>query len=197
MPSVVGLIASHGSRVNPEVGLTLTSSFPVGSIADASVSRLLNAAFAFELTWPASFTADAFLWEQGGTGTGSGLGLINSGSTLRLSAGDGGLAPFSSPTVTATVDVPTTNFVPGSSGTLAWDIQINPGRVRLWWQGILLAVGNTSTNGPLENSAWSGSDSGQFGSITASSLATGFTNTAFTGTFDSNLRYYNNQLILI
>lgn len=197
MPSVVGLLASHGTRVNPEAGLTLTNSFPVGTIADASVSRLLNGTFAFDLTWPSSFNADALLWEQGGTGTGSGLGLINSGSTLRLSAGDGGVAPFNSPTITATVDVSTANFVVNSSGTLVWDIRINPGRVRLWWQGILLAIGNTSTNGTLEGSAWSGSNDGNFGGTTTSSLAVGFSNIAFTGTINSNLRYYSNQLVLI
>lgn len=180
---------------DPESGLTLTSSFSVGAIAAANLTPNQNAVFACELTWPGTFNSNGLIFEAGGTGTGSGVGLISSGATLRVHAGDGGSDPGAS-TSTAYVDIAATNFIAGSSGTLAWDYRINPGRVRVWWKGTLLGTGDTSSGGALESNLWSGGDNGSFNN-TVSGLVNALTNGSFPGTLDSSLRYYQNQLVLI
>ena len=178
---------------DPESGLTLTNSFSVGVIAAANLTPSQDAVFACELTWPGTFNSDGLIFEAGGAGTGCGVGLISSGATLRVHAGDGGSDPGNAAT-TAYVDIATTNFTAGSSGSLVWDYRINPGRVRVWWRGELLGTGDTSGGGPLEFSLWSGGDNGSFDN-TVSSIVTALTNGSFPGTLDSSLRYYQNQLV--
>ena len=175
-----------------ETGLTLTNSFPAGIIDNGNVTINTNVIFACEITFPASFNSNGVLFEMGGTGTGAGVGLINSGSTFVVAAGDG--AATSSSTTAAIAQIPTSGLTPGDSGTLIWEIRINPGRIRVWWKGILLAEETTTGGGALESSAWSGTDGGGYGEVN-SSLVTVLTAGNWPGSTNSALRYYENQLI--
>jgi len=137
----------------------------------------------------------------GGTGTGAGIGLVTNGSTLtvlRCSAGDGGSNPGNA-TVTADVDISTSNFTNGNSGTLVWDIRINPGRVRVWWNGTLLGTGSTSGGGALQGSAYAGGANGSYITMASTTVSPNALNPSYSFTnssgaaSNSNLRYYQNQ----
>lgn len=188
---------------DPEATLTLTSSHSVGTLSAGLFDRTKNAVYACELTWPSSWssTQNRNIWELGGTGIGAGIGLVRSGSTLsvlRCTAGDGGQNPGLA-SMTADVDIPVSNFTNGGSGTLVWDIRINPGRVRVWWNGKLLGTGSTSGGGALEGNAYAGGANGAYitgftftGSPNALNPSYNFTNSAGAAS-NSSLRFYNNQ----
>ena len=193
----VGYTAEYDPNIvdlGPENGLTLTSSFQASSnIASSLFDRSVNVTFAADITFPASFNSDGTLFELGRTAIGAGVGLVNSGSTLRFTASDG--ANPADLSITAVLDIPTTNFTPGSSGTLVWDFQINPGRTRAWWNGTFLGEAFTSANGPLEGSVWSGTAAGSYVLATADGGPQTLIPNAWPGTAQSDLRYYEDQLV--
>lgn len=107
--------------------------------------------------------SNAGLWEHGGSGTGSWVGLRDSGATFRVRAGDGGSAKASSDGNTAVLDVPSASLpFDGLPHRVTWDIQINPGRVRLWVDGVFYGSSQTSGGGALESNKWSGNGTGHF-----------------------------------
>jgi hypothetical protein len=181
-----------------ENGLTLTSTFTESSnISSSLFSRTLNAVFACDITFPSIFNSDGLIFECGATQIGTVVGLTNSGTTLRFAAGDGGSPPVASQT--ALLDIPTTTFVPGSSGTLVWDYQINPGRVRSWWNDIFLGEAFTDGAGPLDTNSWAGTNNGVYLLGAAANVPLTLNGTsaaaAWPGTAQSSLRYYSGQLV--
>jgi len=182
------------TRFNPEFGLTLTDSFASSaSIASSSVVRNLDVVFACNITFPTLFNSNGIIFEMGATAVGSGVGLVDSGNTLRFVSGDGQAIQDSTNGVT--LDIPTSSFVPGSSGILVWEYTINPGRLRAWWSGAFLGESFTSENGPLRSSLWAGSDSGAYLLSSSSNPPGQLINGNWPGTSQSNLRYYSNQLV--
>lgn len=190
--STIQFRKTQSAAADLESGLSITNSFASGTIANGSIVRTTNAVFACEITLPSSFNSNGVLFEMGGTGVGAGVGLIGSGSTLVVAAGDGGVS--SSSTIAAIAQIATSNLTAGDSGTLIWEFRINPGRVRVWWKGSLLAEESTTTGGALESNSWSGGDGGGYGQVN-NSLTNALTSGNWPGTTDSNLRYYGNQLI--
>jgi hypothetical protein len=190
--STVQFPKSQSAIVDLETGLTLTNSFPAGTIANGSIDRSVDTVFACEITFPASFNSDGVLFEMGGTGIGAGVGLINSGSTFIVAAGDG--AATSSSTIAAISQIATSGLTAGDSGTLVWEFRINPGRVRVWWKGTLLSEDSTTDGSALESNTWSGTDGGGYGEVN-SSLVTSLSTGNWPGSTNSTLRYYENQLI--
>lgn len=178
--------------VDIESSLTITNSFSAGTINNADINRFLNVVFACDITLPTNFNSNGVLFEMGGTGTGGGVGLINSGSNLIVAAGDGGTATTN--TTAAIASINTSELTPGDSGTLVWEFRISPGRVRVWWNGVLIAEESTSGGGNLESNSWSGSDGGGYGQVN-NSLITALTSGNWPGTTNSSLRYYENQLV--
>jgi len=178
--------------VDLETGLTLTNSFSAGTIANNSINRSANVVFACDIVFPATFNSNGVLFEMGGGGTGAGVGIIGTGATLIVAAGDG--AATTSSTTAAIAQIPTNGLTAGDSGTFIWEIRINPGRVRVWWKGVLLAEESTTGGGSLESNTWSGTDGGGYGEVN-NSLVTVLTAGNWPGTTNSNLRYYENQLI--
>ncbi|MDB4350331.1 hypothetical protein OAA38_00830 [bacterium] len=204
LPFIAG--ATGPIAINPEAGLTLTSSHSIGVLTNGDFAPSQNAVFACELTWPTSWSSsqNRNIWEMGGTGTGAGIGLVSNGSTLsvlRLSAGDGANNPGTAST-TADVDISTSNFTNETTGTLAWDIRINPGRVRVWWNGVLYGTGSTSGGGELAGSKYAGSAPGSYitgftGTGSPNALNPDYNFTSSSGAAsDSTLRQYQNQLVL-
>ena len=178
--------------VNLESNLTLTNSFTAGSIANNDINRSVDVVFACDITLPGTFNTDGVLFEMGGTGTGAGVGIIGSGSTLIVAAGDG--AATSSSTTAAIAQIATSGLTPGDSGTLIWEFRINPGRVRVWWKGTLIATESTTDGSALESNTWSGTDDGGYGQVN-NSLVTVLTSGNWPGSTNSSLRYYQSQLI--
>lgn len=203
--SSILLAATNVFGFDPEATLTLTSSHSVGTLTNSLFSRTQDAVYACNLTWPSSWssTQNRNIWELGGTGTGAGIGLVTNGTTLtvlRCSAGDGGTNPGDAAT-TADVDISTSNFTNGDSGTLVWDIRINPGRVRVWWNGKLLGTGSTSAGGALESNSYAGGADGNYITMASTTVSPNALNPSYAFTLssgaasNSNLRYYQNQLV--
>ena len=177
-----------------EAGLTLTTSFAQGVVLNGSLDRLQNAVFACDVILPAT-PVDALLYEQGGAGVGSWVGVRGGGATFRIRAGDGAAAKTESTTDTAVLDVPVGSLpFDGNVHTIVWEFKISPGKVRLWVDGISYGTSSTTFGGNLKGNAWSGGDNGSYATPTSSSIVVGENNAAWSGSV-SSLRYYQNQTI--
>lgn len=186
-------------KFNPELGLTLTRTLSQGNISASNRDSSQNAVFACDILFPNPITTACVLWEAGATGTGSWVGISPSGFKIR--SGDGGLnAPTSSANQSAVLNITSgyggDNFV----HTVVWDIQINPGRVRLWIDGLFLGAASTSNNSALGggggNSIWAGTNDDTFLSASSSGVMTGESTNAWTrANPGATLRYYQNQLV--
>lgn len=134
--------------------------------------------------------ADGCLYECGGAGIGSYLGLRDSGTVLRLRYGSGASAVSNSDTTTTVLDVtdfPTDN----NHHHISWDFNTSNGDARLWIDNELKGVG-TRIGG--SGGSWSGGDAGGYGQIT-SSVMTGEPSAAWPGDIDNNLNIYYQQLL--
>lgn len=198
---------------DPEAGLTLSTTNAQGAIGNpGSGVRKQNIVMAGDITLPSSFTGvsqNRCLYEMGGTGRGIGVAFTSDGSNLDylvVTAGNGGSNMWtSSASSTAFVQIPVSSFTAGDSGTLVWEARIDPGRVRVWWKGTLMATGDTSGGGALESDEWCGSASGGWITNTSENGNYGpteinpwyhYTSTGG-GTASSGLRYYQNQLVTV
>jgi hypothetical protein len=105
---------------------------------------------------------DAILWEQGGAGVGSWIGVRDGGTVFRLRAGDGASAKAGSDTDTAVLDVPVSALpFDGQMHQVMWELQPGaPGRVRLWVDGALSGESETLGGGSLALGLWAGTDLG-------------------------------------
>ncbi len=132
-----------------------------GAFATDPTIRQLTAVFHGMVRLPVT-PVDAALWEIGGSGTGSWLGVRDGGATLRLRAGDGGAAKTGSDAVTAVLDLPVSELpFDGRMHEVMWELRpAAPGRVRLWIDGRLRGQAETTGGGPLEGGSWSGGDQG-------------------------------------
>lgn len=166
--------------VNPEAGLTLTSSFANNEYIPASaINRSAPAVFACDIQGLNGST-DGVIFEVGGSGTGA--ALFVRGGRLILRAGNGA-AEW--PSGASYIDVP----CPSGHGTLVFEIAT--GNVRLWWQGVPLGSAAGTWSG-----SWAGANDGSYMSFfgAASGIPVGAPTTGFAGySVASSLRYYANQ----
>lgn len=179
--------------IDLESNLTETRNDATGTLTNGNYTRTTDAVFACDLTWPGVFSANGLIMELGATGIGAGIGIVNSGADLRVCAGDGG--GTTSSTDRAVASIATSSLTVSESGTLVWEFRVNPGRVRMWWNGLLLAEADTTGGGALDTNTWAGADGGHYIGSSSSDPPTALTNASFAGTSDSNLRYYENQLV--
>lgn len=179
--------------------LELTHEFEANTIittGDLSIeARRNNAAFSCNITMPGVFSANGLLFEIGATVTGGGVGLVDNGDTLRFVAGYAKARDFSVSN-TVVVDIETTEFTPGETGTLAWDIQVNPGRIRVWWNDVLLGANISSEIIGTSDGGygWAGTDTGIYGNTSYSGLTTFLDNGDWPGSINSTLKIYTYQL---
>ena len=185
-------------KYNPELGLTLTRTFAQGQISSSDRNSSQNAVFACDILFPNPITSACLLWEAGATGTGSWVGITNSGFKVR--AGNGALnAPTTSANFSAVLNITSgyggDNFI----HTVVWDIRVNPGRVRLWIDGLFLGEANTLNNTILDGGGgqnWAGGNNDAFHASSSSGVMTGETSTGWTrANPGAVLRYYQNQLV--
>ena len=159
---------------------------------------------------PSGTPADGVLWEGGATGYGSWLGIRDSGTYLRLRAGNGansyaGGASTSSDNGLALLDLQISSlseYFDGGQHEITWEIRIGGtvsagnGRVRIFIDGN--EVGQAQTPGLNVGlaegaGAWSGGDNGGFGA-TAGAVCSGEPTTAWAYT-TSDLSYYRSRLV--
>ena len=190
------------NNFSPEYDLTLTGTEAEGQIAGDFTTRNQDIVFAGEVQLPSSFTQTECLFEHGGTGSGTWLGVseIDSVYYLRFRSGTG-TTTLNTPDPTqfclqnvAISDIPEFD---GNTHTVVWEMSVTNDRIRLWIDG--REIINYTMTGQL---SWSGGDVGGWGagysSIAGGTTDTGTTQyqaaTAWSGTIASELRYYNNQL---
>jgi hypothetical protein len=174
--------------------LSLTASFSQGVVTNASVSRLQNAVFACDVILPVT-PVDAMLFEIGGAGVGSWVGIRGGGITFRVRAGDGSTAKTTSTTNTVVLDIPVGNLpFDGNTHTIIWEFKISPGKIRLWVDGVSYGTSSTTQGGNLALNCWSGGDNGSYATPTSSGIVVGENNASWSGSV-SSLRYYQNQTV--
>lgn len=170
-----------------ENGLTLTNSFsPVSQIASGAVARTQNAVFACDFTGLVG-SSGGLIYEQGAVANGSYVGFRANGDFV-VRSGTGG-TPWQ--VTTAYLLVPAVS-APSGSGTLVWEFAVGtPGTVRAWWNGSEL----TGTGQSANFNSWAGSDAGGY-FLKSASIVIGEFATAVPYATASDLRYYQNQLVI-
>jgi hypothetical protein len=189
--------------INLEADLTLTrtqtanSEFTPYSLSD----RENNVVFATTLTFPTN-PSNGLIYELGGSGLGTWVGITDNGTNLRARAGDGSVSGTSSSTYMAAVN--TSNFPKdGKQHVLIWEYRVNPGRVRVFIDGKLIETGNTTSGLQLgSSSVWAGTDHGSFLLATTGendNIATGeLTSPGYSPrSGNETLRMYVNQLVAV
>jgi len=152
---------------------------PLGDFANDPLDKGTTAVFHARVRLP-SVPADALLWEHGGAGVGSFLGLRDGGTVFRLRAGNGSVAVSGSTETTAVLDLAVADLpFDGGIHELVWEVSPNaPGRVRLWIDGHLRGSSETTDGGALHGGRWAGGDTGLY-LFGASSVTIGEPQTAW------------------
>lgn len=193
MRSVSQFPKSNLQTADVEKGLTLTRTVSSGSKDERNYMGF-DSVFVTTLIFPRVPT-DGLIWESGATGRGIWIGIRDSGTTLRLRAGDGGISVSGSNANTAVIDY--TGFPKdGQSHVLAFDFdRIIPGTIRMFIDGVLVATGTTTGADAFETGEYSGSDQGSY--LTTAAIVTVGESTSPCNLTDtgSGLRVYESQLI--
>lgn len=162
-------------------GITVSLEVSPGTYSFGGVSS--NTAMGCFVTFPETWV-DGVLFEFGGGGYGSWVGIRDGGTIFRLRSGSG-----SDLALAAYLDVPVSSLPQdGSVHFLAWDFKVSPGRVRFWVDGILIGTGDY--DGVI---CPSGGNPGGYGQI-GGSVTTGEPTDPWPGTLESNLYYAAVQL---
>ena len=160
---------------------------------------------------PSGTPADGVLWEGGDAAIGSFLGIRDSGTYLRLRAGNGansyaGGASTTSDNGLALLDVQISSlsdYFDGGQHEITWEIRIGGtvaagnGRVRLFIDGNEIGQAQTpGLNVGLAEGAgeWSGGNAGGFGATAGNSVPNGEPTAAWAYT-TSDLSYYRSRLV--
>ena len=197
-------------RHQPENGLTLSETMGSGGAAQninqaGADEPLYETAetgqptvFSGEVNLPSIFSADACLWEHGGTGIGSWLGvrLINGVYNFVLRSGEG-LGSETATSADGIINEKPISKIPEFDGqvhTVCWELHPTNGTHKLWIDGREIFNDTTTGGGAFDGSAWSGGNPG--GWLKGQSTASGnYVITAWpVTTGSSGLRHYFNQV---
>ena len=172
-------------------------SYSAGTVSGSDFPRNVNTVFSCNIVLPSSPNQEGTLFEIGGSGQGSFVGLRDSGATFRIRAGDGAasLSASSSDCALLDIDTASSSYFDGNSHDVVWEFRINPGSVRLWIDGDLVGESYTSGYGALDGNQYSGGDNGGYGS-TVSSSCVGEPTDSWPYTLNSNLSVYSDQGVL-
>ena len=185
------LASASGELFNPEEGLTLTSTTAAFSQFNLGGGET-DAVFAGEITFPNPLTAGV-LFEIGGGGRGSYLGILSDNTSFVIRAGDGGSDTGVTDAGKAEAIFNATEFA-GRSGTIVWEFRID-GRATLWFNGEIIAQ-DTAANGSFANNEYAGGDGGGWG-ISQNSVAGGNSPTGnWQGSLLSGMRFYQGQNVI-
>jgi len=117
-----------------------------------------DVSFEADILFPTSPPAGAVIWDAGrNAANGSSIFTWSAGTLLQFRAGDGSGAVGASNANTCVLNVPTSSLpFDGRRHRVAWDVRINPGRIRLWIDNVL--IGEASTTGGGSIAAWAATD---------------------------------------
>ena len=182
---------------NTTSNLTLTDSFNTGDDAIA-LQTDADAVFACRLTVPDA-GAEGVLFAAGDADHRAYVGFGD--GFLRLTVGRPDVFEVSTPDATQDIEliINLSGIVPqllGQHGILVWEYRINPGRVRVFWQGALVGEASTSTGGALRDAAWASSaNNGGYGTLANRAQAGDFSAIDFNGALHSVLKTYRGQTV--
>jgi hypothetical protein len=177
-----------------ELDLSLTRTESASTFtAYSETERGQNTVFSCDITFPSPAT-DGQLFKMGGGVVGCWVGLRDSGTKFRVRAGDGGARSASS-TNCALLDI--TDFpVDGNTHNVTWEFRVNPGRVRLWIDGVFKGESSTTGGAALRSSVWAGTNIGAYINVASDAGPSGEPATAWQGTnVGTGLRVFTNQLV--
>ena len=197
-------------RHQPENGLTLSETMGSGGAAQninqhgtteplyTNTETGQPTVFSGEVNLPSSFSADACLWEHGGTGVGSWLGVRQISGVynfvLRSGEGTASVTATSNDGIISEKPISEIPEFDGQVHTVCWEIHPSNGTHRLWIDGKEIFNDTTIGGGVLETSKWSGGNPG--GWLKGQSNASGdYVLTQWPVTAGSSgLRHYFNQV---
>jgi len=190
---------------NMEKALTLSQTFPAGTIAEQATG-LANTDYddpvvmACDVVLPATFTQNECLFEKGGTGRGIFVGVLENSGTpqlvYRFSEGSSTTQATSGLAICEKVAISTIPEFDGGLHTVIWEAYpAAPGRGRLWIDGRLIIDATTTDASGVEANAWGGANLGGYG-LQGAAIAGEYTSVQpWSGRLDSTLRVYNDQQI--
>lgn len=184
--------SNHIESIEQALGVP-TDLLSSGSLTNLSNSLSNPIVFSCNVVFPLN-PSDGALFEMGGNGNGSWVGIRDSGATFRLRAGSG--AGTSADSVTAFLDI--TSFpTDGAKHNVMWEFHPTNGTIRCWIDGTLKGTGTTTTNGAMNSNVWAGSDDGGFGQTGGATAPTGEPTSTWPAGIDTNekLRYWNNTTV--
>jgi len=184
------LASASGELFNPEEGLTLTSTTAAFDEFDLPGGET-DAVFAGEITFPNPLAAGV-LFEIGGSGQGSYLGILSDNTSFVIRAGDGGSDNGVTDAGKAEAIFNATEFA-GRSGTIVWEFRVD-GRATLWFNGEIIAQ-DTAANGSFENNQYAGGDDGGWGTSNGSIAGNGSSEN-WQGSLLSGMRFYQGQNVI-
>ena len=199
--------ALSGRSLNIEKGLTLTHSFePYEYIhgayengGDSNITRVANILQAGDVILPSNPASEGVLWEHGGLGIGSfvGIRLINDIYHFVLRAGEGDSSTTATSSDGIVVEIPISDIpeFDNAKHTVMWELRPNtsPGRARLWIDSRLV-IDETTLGSAFESNSWSGGDPG--GWCKGFNVTTGdYTINQWPADVLSDLRVYDNQTV--
>ena len=118
------------------------SMFDAGTLSYKNFVRDKDAAFATKVLFPSNPSANATLFSMGvGTGNITSIFYNNSTGNLEIKCRQ------------ISANIPATSLFDGNIKVVRWDIQINPGRIRVWVNDSCICVLQDGTN-PLTNYKW-------------------------------------------
>lgn len=176
-----------------EQGLSLTTSQTTSNNI-ATDYGTVNTVFAADILFPltaVTASANGLLFETGGTGTGTFVGIRANGSTFRVRAGNGASVTTST-AQTAVLDIDITRYKDLNSHTVVWEYNVTNSTVKLWIDGDLQGTGTATT--AFFVGRFAGTDDGAYFQNTISAVPTGEVTGRWIGSVSSNLRIYTSQL---
>lgn len=174
---------------NPEKGLTPTNQIPLNDVIDPSLDFTRTSDSLFSIYGFIDSVSSGTIFEVGDRESGAFVGFNKDGDLI-LRAGDGDLVFSDSDTVRLVITEDDFKLL-GLTGTLAWQFDINPGRIRVWYNSILIGEKYTSAKGALKLNQWTNTNAGSYGTYSGNVLIDESINTELenitNGTFDTDL----------
>ncbi len=135
---------------------------PVSQIVTGAYSKAADIAFECDVRLPVAPDPLSVLWEDGGAVLGAAVHVDDAARlVIRAGRGDAGVQETGADTVVFRAPVGMLPF-DGGIHRVAWDIRVNPGRVRLWIDGVLIGEEATVGGGALWTGAWGGAEWGGY-----------------------------------
>ena len=184
------LASASGEAFNPEEGLTLTSTTSAFTTFALGAGET-DAVFAGEIIFPDPLSAGV-LFEIGGGGQGSYLGILPDNTNFIIRAGDGATANGVADPGKAEAIFDATSLA-GQSGTIVWEFRAN-GTATLWFNGEVIAT-DQAANASWENNQYAGGDDGGWGTSNGNIAGDGSTGN-WPGSLLSSMRFYQGQNVI-